>query len=174
MNKLYAGLAGIALILLAFGGGVWYGHADGVGDERLTWQTRETSELMAANAKILELEAKYRAAEAEATKAMIDINDRLDKENADALAQKDRALADLREHNNRLRVHLAASEDARRSAEAQAAAGADSGDGAACTGFLDDADAAFLVAEAARADTVARQLGAAQDVIRAIVKACGG
>jgi hypothetical protein len=153
----------VAWLASLVGVGFWQnrtGHAA----ERVVWEQRENSELTAANAKIHDLEEQYRTEERRRAQEVADISTKYEKERTDAAAQKARDIAAARAGALRLRIP-AACESPGGSDAGKAAAGAGERDGGATT-QLPREITANLFGLADDCDVVARQLGAAQRVIR--------
>lgn len=149
------------------------GQHNGARVERAGWLQRENAELVAANAKILQLEEKARAEEAAHAVALNKISADYQGALNDARAETKRLADAARTGGFRLRVHAACPGTAPGAAGAASAApggrdGPPAGElpgEAAAT--LSGADAAFLIDLAGEADEVVRQLGACQAVVRA-------
>lgn len=145
-------IAFVALVALA----AWAdGHRSGTERTRADW-TAERTQLERAHADALGDALKQTQAR---ERALAAVDQKLMEERADAQNQIDRLRADLRAGTRRLSVAIAAAGGVPGSA-----AGAGGGD-AAARGELHPAAADDLVALAADADDVARQLGACQQVI---------
>jgi len=153
-----------AWILSLYGVGAWQNKA-GHTVERAAWQERENTELVTANAKILELEEAKRAEEQNLAQAIADISTKYEGEKSDAAKQKARDIAAARAGVLRLRIN----------ATCEGAPGSDSGQAPAAPGERDAAAGTELPAEitgrlyalADDADEVVRQLTACQEVVRA-------
>lgn len=133
--------------------------------ERSAWQSRASDELSIANAKILELEEKYRQQEQDAADAIAIISSQYQRELQHVQAEKARILAGLRDGSIRLRIPDAAAESTAGSAPAQTGTSACGCDGSA-RAELPLAAGEFLVGLASEADEVARQLGKCQAIIK--------
>lgn len=126
--------------------------------ERLLAEHREAGALALAKAQ-----AETRDKEQQAARAQASIETAYLQGQKDAQANTDRTIADLRAGNIRLRNELASAQCAIDGVSTIA-----SGAGqrhAACSGGLREEHARFLIHFADRADQVARQLQAAQEVI---------
>jgi hypothetical protein len=158
-------ILGISAAWLAslVGVGYWQ-NTTGHTAEKAAWQARENTELTAANAKILSLEEARRAEEQLHAQQVADISTKFEKEKADAAAQKARDIAAARAGRLVLRVP-AACESTGGGDSGKAAAGAGEHNGGATT-ELPRTITANLFELADDCDAVARQLGAAQGVIR--------
>lgn len=133
-------------------------HWIGVGEDRVQarWDAAEARHTAAAAVRAAEvrtIEARWRS-DFDAAVA------RLTKENTDALAERDRLLADLRAGNVRLRDKFRCP-DRRLPGATGPAAGSDGAEG----GVLSVEDQEFLVRLGAEADDVARQLTACQTIL---------
>jgi prophage endopeptidase len=142
------------------------GRSDGRALERSEWTEQQNSDLRTANQALDAAHTRNRQVEQEKAEALSKVSAGYQKGLKDGESKKSAALDDLQSGALRLRVNLAGCE-AIGSATAKAAAGSVRRDGGAATGFLGQADSAFLVAEANRADDIARQLTACQAVVRA-------
>lgn len=134
--------------------------------ERSTWLTRETDQLLAANAKIKSLEEQYRQQEQDAADAIAIISFNYQKDLQHVQAEKDRVISGLRDGTVRLFVPTASSLHPDGGAPAAVAAPA-CGCDAAARAELSGAAAEFLVGLASEADEVAKQLGRCQEIIKA-------
>ncbi|MGB4065364.1 MAG: lysis system i-spanin subunit Rz [Azonexus sp.] len=132
--------------------------------ERAAWLQRENTELVAANARIVELEDEARQKEQRAAKDIAAASQTYQENLSHEKALHERTVADLRAGHRRLRIELASRPPAigdPASPTATAAAGCD----AATFGELSTAAAEFLVGLANEADTVVHQLTACQAVV---------
>lgn len=132
--------------------------------ERSAWQTRENDQLLVANAQIKRLEEMYRQQEQDAADAIAIISFNYQKDLKHVQAEKDRAIAGLRDGTFRLRLPAASGlhpNGGAASEVATASCGCDGGKGAE----LSLAASEFLVGLASEADEVAKQLGRCQEVI---------
>lgn len=160
-------LAWIASLLAV---GAWQRH-DGAFAERSKWQTKLTIELGRANAKIIELTANYRQAEAKHANALASIATTYETRLSDAKAVHDRDVAAVRAGALRLRDPFAKCPLG--SAAAPAGAGSSLGDGPAGA-ELSGAVTEFLLGEASRANAIVEQLTTCQQVVIEDRKLCGG
>ena len=160
-------LLGVGLIWLAslVGVGVWQ-RSDGATTERTMWVERENAELVAANAKIVQLNAAARAQEVRHAESLAAISTGHQQEikNAQAQANADRAAV----RAGGLRLYDVAAPGLRACGSLSGAPGATAGgrDGPK-GGELSGAAAEFLLELVNDADAVARQLAACQQVVRA-------
>lgn len=164
-------LLGVGVLWIAslFGVGAWQ-RDDGATAERVAWQAKEAAALRQWNETIDRLNREARAKEAEHATELAALGDRYAKD-VDALdARRRRDLVDARAGALRLR-DPAARAPACPGAPAAPATAPAAGD-APAPGELSGPAASFLLELANDADAVARQLAAAQDVIRAQVRAC--
>lgn len=149
---------GVAIVLLV----LFLAYRHGVTTTDTAWQSRwdqQAAEL--ANART-EAERLARQAERDSAQAMAAIDNAYQQGQADAKAESDRVIADLRAGNVRLRKRFTCP-----AASDLPAAGTSTGSSdAAQTGGLQRDDAEFLVREAERADEVVRQLQACQAIVR--------
>lgn len=133
------------------------------------WQKRDNEELVAANARIIELtaEARQRKLEhaADLAKASATYQENLQHEKA----SRDRTIADLQSGALRLRIELARRKSTGGGTDPEGNPGAGRCD-AEAYGELSPAAAGFLVALTTEADDVVHQLTAAQAVIAACEK----
>lgn len=159
------------LLLIAVVLAVFYSYGQqqfGLGEkaERATWLARENAQLTKANAKIKQLEEKYRQREQDAADALAVISTQYQKDLNHVKTEKDRVIAALRGGAFRLRIPVAASLSAYGGSAAEAAAPACGRDGGARAELSIEASE-FLVGLASEADEVAKQLGACQAAINA-------
>jgi Fe-S cluster biogenesis protein NfuA len=157
-------LLGVALAWIA--SLVWVGswqNEAGHTAERVSWQTKENAELVAANTKIQRLNAEARATEQAHQTNLADIGAQHEKDKADAEARRIRDVDDARSGALKLRV-AGACKGAGSSGTTQAPAAAGQRD-EATTAELPGEVAANLFALADDADEQARQLTACQAVI---------
>ena len=160
-------ILGVVLVWLAslVGVGTWQ-RSDGATTERAKWVERENAELVAANAKIIELNAAARAQEARhaASLAVISTGHQQEIKNAQAQAIADRAAV----RAGGLRLYDVAAPGLRACGSLPSPPGATAGgrDGRAA-GELSGEATQFLFDLANDADAVARQLAACQRVVRA-------
>jgi hypothetical protein len=169
---LLLGLA-IAWGISLFAVGVWQ-HKAGVTAERVQWQERETTALLAANQEITRLNAEARKNEADHAARLAAISTRYQEELTHAKAQRDRDIAAARAGARRLQF-AAAGACADASARPEAGPAAGRCDGEARSQLRDAAGgdilalpgdiSASLYTLAHDADDLARQLMAAQAVI---------
>ena len=160
-------LAVAVLVAIVVGAIYAYGQQQfelGEKAERAEWLERENTELVTANARIIELQAKISARErehaADMAKASATYQENLQHEKA----ARDRTIADLRSGALRLRIALASR---------QTAPGGSSGEAGATPGRCDGETRAelsreaseFLVGLASEADDVVHQLTACQVVV---------
>lgn len=161
----YAALIGVVVWLASLAAvGIWQ---NGVGHavERADWLQRETTELTAANAEIVRLNAQARLAERLTAETMNAIAIQYEEDKINEIRERDAVIADLRAGNIRLRD---------RNATRQPGAGGTPGsptsprqcDGAEA-GELSGPTSEFLIGLMAEADEVVKQLTACQAVIRA-------
>ncbi len=169
-------------VAAAIGAALWYayttidgrGYTRGKSETEAAFVTRDNKALRDALAKVEQLQAEVQAREQAHEDRLEQIRTKQRKESADAKRQHDADLAAVRAGTLRLR-------DPGSAGSAQCDHRPATAPGAA-TGQRDGAPAAELSAEASgfllslmhEADGVTRQLGDAQDVIRAQIKACNG
>ncbi len=164
--KALAAVALAALVGLAiYGYGRWQ-YARGEQAERAAWQQRENAELTAANARIVELSAAYRAREQQHAADLASASATYQESLQHEKATHDRTLVDLRSGALRLRVPLARRQTAAGERAAEAGAGAGRCDGETHA-ELSVAASEFLVGLASEADEVVHQLAACQAVVTA-------
>jgi hypothetical protein len=152
---------------------VWFASLAGIGywqntagrtAERVAWQERENTQLAEANAKIIELNLKARTEEREHADRLAAVSIKYQEDIRNEKRKAAVVIADLRAGIIRLRDPAAV--QARGSGTGETSATSGRRDGHA-GGELSPELAEFLVAEASRADEVARQLDACQAVVRA-------
>lgn len=163
------GVAGAALgLLLALCAGVWFhGRDTGREEIRRDWAQeakRVAVEIARRDRANRDLETKHR-------KRVEEITSAYQKDQAEQAAELDRALADLRGDNRRLRQRLRGC-PATGGADPDPAAGSGA-DGTAPTG-LSRQDEEFLVRLSAEADQVALRLTHLQAYVRGLPDHCGG
>lgn len=134
--------------------------------ERATWLARENAQLTKANAKIKQLEEKYRQHEQDAADALAVISSKYQEDLKHVKTEKDRVIAGLRDGTFRLRIPVAARLSAYRGSAAEVAAPACGRNGETRAELSVEASE-FLVGLASESDEVTKQLGRCQDVINA-------
>lgn len=144
--------------------GAWQ-NSVGHTSERVEWQTREVAELTTANAAIKTLEESARATERGHAAALGTIATNYEGKLSDATKQRSADLAAIRTGTLKLR-DPATSIRSCGDPMPGIAAGPGVGDGRA-SGELSGIAAEFLLGEAGRADSIAEQLAACQQVVRA-------
>lgn len=157
----YGRLIGAVVVLAALAGWTWVVHdyASSEADAEIEAIKADFADERTKLAqKRAEAITEARADERRKAKEQAAIAAKLIEENADALADRDRTIADLRAGNVQLRDRFTCRVP-------DPAAGAGGSDEAPQGGLL-PADAEFLVSLAAEADEVARQLAACQAVVR--------
>lgn len=168
----------LAILLLAgllVGAFYSYGQQQfGLGEtaERSKWLERENAELVAANAKIKDLEEKYRQQERDADIAIAFISSQYEKELIRVKADKDHTIAGLRDGSVRLCIPVTGTCSPGGGKASAAAVGTGTRDGGA-RAELSVPAAEFLVGLTSEADEVVKQLGACQAVIEEDRKMCG-
>lgn len=172
-----------AAVLAAALGALWYayatidgrGYARGKAETEAAFVKRDNKALQDALAKVAQLQADVQAREQAHADALDRIRRTHHQETANAKRQHDADLAALRAGTLRLRDPGTTERTAQcdRSPETAPAAAARLGDGAPGAELSAEA-AGFLLSLVHDADALARQLGGAQDVIRAQIKACNG
>lgn len=150
--------------LASLAGVGWWQNTAGHTAERTAWQTRENSELRAANAKIITLQASARRIEQAHALALSEISTNYQKDLSHAIKQRAADLAAVRAGTLRLRVQYPASIYAIGERPAETCPGAGGRDGPQGT-ELPATITADLLALAADADDITRQLTACQRVI---------
>lgn len=145
------------------GVGYWQNDAGHVA-ERTTWQTRENTELRAANDKIITLEEGNRKAEQKHATALATVSSDYERKLSDANKQRAADAAALRAGTLRLRDPNPTGLRACGGLSAQVSTGTGRRDGPE-GGELSEAAAGFLLEFASDADDVARQLAACQAVV---------
>lgn len=164
--RVLAALLLIAVVLAAF---YSYGHQQfGLGKqaERSAWLARENTQLVAANAKIKQLQEQYRQQEQDAADAIVVISKNYQEDLKHVKADKDRVIAGLRGGAFRLRIPVAAPVPTLGSAAAEVAAATGRRDAEARAELSVEASE-FLVGLASESDEVVKQLGRCQDIIKA-------
>lgn len=159
-------ILGVVLAWIASLGavGVWQNKA-GHTDERVAWQGKENSELVAANRKIADLENAARAMEQQHAATVAAIGEQHAKDREALEVQREHDVAAARDGALKLRIAGACKRpDPSPAAETRPSPG---GGDDSTTGELPRAVAADLFALADDADLVAKQLGACQAVVKA-------
>jgi hypothetical protein len=176
MTRVYVWIA-VALSIIGFGAYVVHSYnaklaeSDLAGYERGKLEVRSAA-LSAALAETERLRGEKEKADRSAKREMAELRDQLQQEKANAKAAEDRVLAGIADGSVRLSIHADSAQ--RDCGAAGGASGASAGaDGDGGGELLGKADAAFLVAEASRADSVARKLGRAQQLIQRYLELCG-
>lgn len=153
----------VVALIVAAGGGYFFGNSVGTTAEREAWEKRENTELQAANAKIHGLEEAARASEQAHAAAVATIGTQHAKEIEDARKQKEHDVADARSGALGLRIP----------SPCKGSSGGISNPVAAAPSVRDGAETTELPREIAAnlfgladdADEVVRQLSSCQAVI---------
>lgn len=165
MTQLKALLLLFVMAALMVAGFLLYkvGRADGMKLERVAWQDRELKEVASANAKIIDLTTRARAAEKNGAENVAVIGMDLEKEKrAHEKTEAARRLA-LLSGAERVSVAVTGCQDPGRGAGSEAPAGA--GEPPAARAFLHPQVAADLEQLAGEADDTARDLNACLAVV---------
>lgn len=173
-NAVMAVLAAAFAAACAFAVGHSKGFRAGEASERLKWQTRESDELRAAQAALVDAQLRAAALEQDAAARIAALDaDHLTKEKA-LEAQHDRFLDDLSSGRVRLFTAATACQGAHGVAQGAPAAAAGVDDAAAQRDVPRALRAAVAggAALAAEADQVAEQLAGAQRYIETVLKVC--
>lgn len=176
LTTLEARLIGYALLLAAALGGYMYWHhsvfKEGAQSTEFVYIKRDAAAAKAASDRIRVLETQARETEAKHAFDLAATTADMRKRNSDEIVKRDTVIAGLRDGTAKLYVTLAGA-PASCGVKAGSTTGTATGsDGAGTTGILGQADSAFLVAEASRANQVVNKLTAAQKIIRDQIKAC--
>lgn len=155
-------LVGLAYALIAHYGNARYKAGETA--ERGRWMQRENTELIAANARIIELERSARANEWLQAQRLADASKTYQESLQHEKATHNRIVSDLRTGALRLRIELARRETAAGGTAGDSPPGPGRCDGEA-RAELSTAAAEFLVGLAAEADAVVHQLTACQAVV---------
>lgn len=139
-------------------------YSNGQTEERAVWQQRENTTLLAANARIIELEAAARRTERLVGDALANASQTYQESLTHEKTVHERTVADLRAGHRRLRIELVSRPPAIGDPSSPTATAATGCDGATF-GELSTASAEFLVGLANEADTVVHQLTACQAVV---------
>lgn len=143
------------------------GYARGKSETEAGYAKRDNDALVKANQRIQELQDAARAKEREHAAQLTAINDQYQRDKAREIANRDRVIAGLRDGTTRLYVQLAGeAADRCRGGMPETAAGGGGNTGTGRTGILGEADSAFLINEANRADRIAGKLKACQAIVR--------
>lgn len=162
-------IIGLVIVVAGVLGLYFFGdtcYSNGQTDERLAWQGRENTELVAANNRITDLETKAREDEAKHGQAMAQASATYQESLQNEKANRDRTIADLRSGALRLRIQLAGRQSTDGSSAGQADPAAVRCDGETFA-ELSGSAAEFLVGLASEADDVVHQLTACQAVVTA-------
>lgn len=154
----------VASIAIFLTGTHWKAYNVGKTQERAAWRARESTEVAAANAKILQLETDARASERAhgEVQHLISVSLQKDLQNAETQRQADVVAA--RDGALRLRDSRARTESACTGGLSAPTARAGGRDGAAGTELSPELTE-FLISEANRADSTVLQLTACQKVV---------
>ena len=155
---LYRYAAGVLAVLALLAGVWWHGHSRGAAGVQAEWDADRAR----LNTQLLAQERSARAAEQQHTQALAAIDAKYHEDERNAQLETDRLRAQLRAGAVRLSVPVVAGS----CSLSATGAGAGSGDGAE-RADIQPAAADDLVALAADADAVVRQLSACQAVVRA-------
>lgn len=151
-------IAGALAVLALLAGVWWHGHSRGAAGVQAEWDADRAQ----LNTKLLAQERSARAAEQQHAQALAAIDAKYQENERNAQLETDRLRAQLRAGAVRLSVPVVAGS----CSLSATGAGAGSGDGAE-RADIQPAAADDLVALAADADAVVRQLSACQAVVRA-------
>jgi prophage endopeptidase len=167
MNPLLLGkLVAVITLLAMIGAGVAYVYHAGKISEREVWEKREAVQVAAANAKILELNEKYRALENDKAKALSIVSNAYEEKLNDAAKKKDRDVAAARSNAPQYQLRYAttsgACADRSNTTETPPTSPGHNGPAVAT---LPPEVAADLFALADDADAVVEQLTACQQVV---------
>lgn len=158
----------ILCVVLAWGattgGAYWYGNNVGKDSERVVWQGKQSKELQAANAKIIDLTEKARAQESLHAVELAGISAKYQEALQNEKSKSDRVIADVRAGTRKLRIPIAGPIQTCGSSSSQAPAAAERRDGEA-RAELSGSSSDFLIGLASEADAIVRQLTACQAVI---------
>ena len=146
--------------------GVCYlaGRSEGRALERAIWTEQQNTDLRAANMALNDAHQKIRAHENAAAEKVAAVSRGYQKDLENANRAKTTAMDALRASGGlRVAVTGCKADDA---GAAETASSAGRRDGGTSTGLLAEADGAFLVSEASRADALTLQLRACQAVVR--------
>ena len=155
---LYRYAAGALAVLALLAGVWWHGHSRGAAGVQAEWDADRAQ----LNTKLLAQERSARAAEQQHAQTLATIDAKYQENERNAQLETDRLRAQLRAGTVRLSVPVVAGS----CSLSAAGSGAGSSDGAA-RADIQPAAADDLVALAADADAVVRQLSACQAVVRA-------
>ncbi|WP_416242773.1 lysis system i-spanin subunit Rz [Azospira sp. APE16] len=167
MSKSTKALVIVLLSGLLIGAFYAYGQQQfGLGEkvERTAWLDRDNAALTKANDRIKELEDNYRAKEREHAQDMATALAKYQEDLKHEKAAKDRAIADIRSGDLRLRIPVACPEGAGGSTTAAPGPGAIGRDGETRAELSVQASE-FLIGLASEADEVVLQLTACQAVV---------
>lgn len=160
------GYLAIALgAVLAIGGAYFKGHSAGADSVHVAYLQRDNEAAQKNLAKIRELSQAVRSKEQQKAEELAKVSQNYQRELAQNEARKNALLDDVVSGRIRLYVNTRKDGDSGKPA-GETTATACRCDGREEGGFLGQADTAFLVGEASRADQVAKQLGACQAVAR--------
>lgn len=137
----------------------------GANSVHVKYLTRDSEAAQKNLAKIRELSEAVRSKEQQKAEELAKVSESYQRELAQNEARKNALLDDVVSGRIRLYVNTRKDGDSGKPA-GETAATACRCDGREEGGFLGQADTAFLVGEASRADQVAKQLGACQAVVR--------
>lgn len=155
--------------VLTVAGALWYACsvliAHGRKIEAAEWQKRENAELVKAQAKIVELNARYRALEHDQAARDVAITEQFEKEVKTGSEKRARVVAAVNAGALRLRVPVAACNETARGVVPVALAGTGLGDGTA-RAELSRPAIDFFVGLASEADAVVAQLASCQAILR--------
>lgn len=168
----WALLIGVLAFGAATGGAYLYGDHVGATGERVKWQAKESAELSAANAKIIDLTEKARAQESLHAVELASISAKYQEDLQHEKADKDRTIAGIRAGTIRLRdpdaigSHTCGGDASAVTAAAQRHNGETGTElQAKDSGVLSVAASEFIVGIGEEADEIVRQLTACQAVI---------
>ncbi|QKN87897.1 Rz lysis protein [Acinetobacter phage vB_AbaP_Alexa] len=153
----YVKMIGYAFALALIAGVLHFTYTAGYDKSERVWLDKYTTELGKLNDQLIASQRKERAAVEKQEQIEADLLAKQKEQAANANA----IINDLRAGNVRLRDQFKIKQCASVSGTTGSAGGSD----AASTGGLSEADVRFLVSEASRADQLAEQLIAAQQVI---------
>lgn len=165
IGGVYGYLAIACGAVLAIGGAYFKGHSAGADSVHVAYLQRDTEAAQKSLSKIRELSEAVRSKEQQKAHELAKVSESYQRELAQNEARKNALLDDVVSGRIRLYVNTRKDGDSGKPA-GETTASACRCDGREEGGFLGQADTAFLVSEASRADQVVKQLGACQAVVR--------
>jgi hypothetical protein len=139
-----------------------YGNSVGTDSERIKWKDKESKEIVAANARIMELTGIARLVESKNAEALNEISKDYQEKLNHVSVEKEKFIASVRNGTIKLRIP---SNSKASGSSASTVTTSTSGCDGETTAELPTEVSEFLYGEATRADEITEQLNACQEII---------